>query len=102
MIRTANTGVSAFIDSRGSVFSRKEADGFARILQDEETGSTFIRGSLPANVEIDLNPPITIYARIGDAFSITLGVVALLAAAGATVVSTRRKKATSPQRESQS
>ena len=101
MIRAANTGVSAFIDSRGSVFSRKEADGFPRILQDEETGSTFIRGSLPANVEIDLNPPTTIYAMIGDAFSLSLGVIALLITSGCVIVSRCRKKSISPEHENQ-
>lgn len=78
MIRAANTGVSAFVDPRGSVFSRKEQDGFARILRDGESGSTFIRGSLPGTVEVDLAPPITLYTRAGDLFSITLGAIALL------------------------
>ena len=93
MIRAANTGVSAFIDSRGSVFSRKEADSFARILRDDETGSTFIRGSLPANVEIDLNPPVTIYARIGDTFSITLGLIALVAVSTRLLITLLHRKA---------
>lgn len=92
MIRAANTGVSAFIDSRGSIFSRKEADGFARILRDDETGSTFIRGSLPANVEVDLNPPVTIYARIGDAFSVTLGLIALLTVTTRIIIILLRRK----------
>jgi apolipoprotein N-acyltransferase len=92
MIRAANTGVSAFIDSRGSVFSRKEADNFARILRDDETGSTFIRGSLPANVEIDLNPPVTIYARIGDAFSIILGLIALVAVCARILITLLHRK----------
>ncbi|MEM9017593.1 MAG: nitrilase-related carbon-nitrogen hydrolase, partial [Verrucomicrobiota bacterium] len=77
MIRAANTGVSGFIDERGSLFDRRRPDGFPRILRDEETGSTYIRGSLPATVEIDLNPPTTIYATIGDAFSIGMGIFAL-------------------------
>ncbi|MDF1659969.1 MAG: apolipoprotein N-acyltransferase, partial [Verrucomicrobiales bacterium] len=78
MIRAANTGVSGFIDTRGSIFDRRgHGNDNPRILQDEETGSTYIRGSLPGRVEIDLNPPMTIYARYGDAFSITLGLVAL-------------------------
>lgn len=78
MIRAANTGVSGFIDTRGSIFDRRgHADDFPRILQDEETGSTYIRGSLPGRVEVDLNPPITLYARFGDAFSIALGLLAL-------------------------
>lgn len=89
MIRAANTGVSGFIDERGSVYDRRSNDKFARILQDEETGSTYIRGSIPANVEVDLNPPMTFYARYGDVFSIGMGVVALLAAALAIFKSSR-------------
>lgn len=78
MIRAANTGVSGFIDPRGSIFDRRgRGSENPRILQDEETGSTYIRGSLPGRLEIDLNPPMTVYARIGDAFSIALGVIAL-------------------------
>ncbi len=79
MIRAANTGVSGFIDTRGSIFDRRgHGSDNPRILKDEETGSTYIRGSLPGRLEVDLNPPTTIYARIGDAFSITLGGIALL------------------------
>ena len=78
MIRAANTGVSGFIDTRGSTFDRRSSDAFPRILQDEESGSTFIRGSIPGSLEVDLNPPMTIYARIGDLFSITLGSIAAL------------------------
>jgi len=78
MIRAANTGVSGFIDTRGSIFDRRgHGDDNPRILQDEVTGSTYIRGSLPGRVEIDLNPPMTVYARYGDAFSVTLGIIAL-------------------------
>lgn len=77
MIRASNTGVSGFIDERGSLFDRRAADSFPRILQDEETGSTYIRGSMPANVQVDLNPPVTVYARIGDSFSVCLGLFAL-------------------------
>lgn len=78
MIRAANTGVSGFIDDRGSIYSRKKGDSFPRILQDEESGSTYIRGSLPGTVLVNLSPPTTIYAAIGDAFSIVLGLVALV------------------------
>ena len=81
MIRAANTGVSGFIDERGSVYDRRSTDKFARVLRDEESGSTHIRGSIPANVEVNLNPPMTIYARYGDVFSVGMGVLALLAAA---------------------
>lgn len=81
MIRAANTGVSGFIDERGSVFGREGNDRFPRILRDEESGSTYIRGSLPATLKVDLNPPMTVYARYGDAFSLGMGLIALAAAA---------------------
>ncbi|MEM7698636.1 MAG: apolipoprotein N-acyltransferase, partial [Verrucomicrobiota bacterium] len=78
MIRAANTGVSAFIDERGSVYDREDSSGFARILADEETGSTYIRGSLPGTVRVALDPPVTFYARHGDIFSAGLGGLALV------------------------
>lgn len=78
LIRAANTGVSAFIDDRGSVYDRTSMSPYPRILLDEESGSTYIRGSLPGDVLVDLNPPVTFYARYGDVFSITLGIIALL------------------------
>tara|TARA_R110002096_G_scaffold119495_4_gene258959 strand:+ start:1602 stop:3317 length:1716 start_codon:yes stop_codon:yes gene_type:complete len=94
MIRAANTGVSAFIDTRGSVFSRNNNDNFPRIIRDEESGSTFIRGSLPGTVEVDLNPPVTIYARYGDTFSIALGSLALLAAIFCGIRNRKKRKTT--------
>lgn len=77
LIRAANTGVSGFIDERGSIYSREEGSAFPRILRDEESGSTFIRGSLPATLQLDVDPPITIYAKFGDWFAVLLGMVAL-------------------------
>ncbi len=79
MIRCANTGVSGFIDERGSVYDRTGREKGERILRDPMTGSSFIRGSLPATLVVDLDPPITIYARIGDAFSVGMGAFALVA-----------------------
>jgi len=80
MIRTANTGVSGFIDEYGSVHDRTGREPGPRIVRDPETGATAIRGSLPATLAVALDPPATIYGRIGDAFSIALGLVALAAA----------------------
>lgn len=80
LIRAANTGVSGFIDERGSIYSREEGSAFPRILRDEESGSTFIRGSLPATIHLDADPPLTIYARFGDWFAVGLGFVALVTA----------------------
>ena len=81
MIRAANSGISAFIDSRGSLYEHDSQDTYPRILRDEATGSTRIRGSLPGTVEVDLNPPMTIYARMGDTFSVVMGGLSLLATA---------------------
>lgn len=80
MIRAANTGVSGFIDERGSLYDRKGSSRLPRILRDEESGSTYIRGSLPATLQVDLNPPVTFYARYGDAFSVGMGAIALAVA----------------------
>ncbi|MDF1861997.1 MAG: apolipoprotein N-acyltransferase [Verrucomicrobiales bacterium] len=93
MIRAANTGVSGFIDERGSVYDRRATDNFQRILRDDESGSTYIRGSIPGNVEVNLNPPMTLYARFGDLFSIGMGLFALLFAT-LSVAKSRKQVAT--------
>jgi apolipoprotein N-acyltransferase len=77
MIRAANTGVSGFIDERGSVYDRTGREKSERILRDGASGSTYIRGSLPATLAIDLDPPVTVFARVGDSFSIAMGLIAL-------------------------
>lgn len=82
MIRCANTGISGFIDEFGSIFDRTGRESGPRIIRDPETGETALRGSLPATLAIPLHPPRTIYARIGDTFSILMGLIALLAALG--------------------
>lgn len=92
MIRAANTGVSAFIDSRGSLYEQDSRDTFPRILRDENSGSTRIRGSLPGTVKVDLNAPVTIYARFGDAFSIVMACIALLVVVYAAVRRRKRNK----------
>jgi len=68
MVRAANTGVSCFIDTFGYVTSR---------LANPETGSTFIEGCLPGEVKIPSLPEMTFYARHGDAFSISMVLLAL-------------------------
>jgi apolipoprotein N-acyltransferase len=77
LIRAANTGVSGFIDEWGSLYDREGRSREPRILRDAESGSTYIRGSLPATIAVDLDPPITFYARYGDAFSVMMGLFAL-------------------------
>ncbi|NLT71668.1 MAG: apolipoprotein N-acyltransferase [Verrucomicrobiaceae bacterium] len=79
MIRAANTGVSGFIDEWGSLYDREGRSRQPRILRDAESGSTYIRGSLPATITVDLHPPMSFYARHGDVFSVGMGCFALLA-----------------------
>lgn len=80
MVRAANTGVSGFVDERGSVHDRTGGESGPRILRDPETGSTYLRGSLPGTVRVPVDPTTTLYARFGDAFSVGMGLLALAAA----------------------
>ncbi len=95
MARSANTGVSGFIDENGSL-EYPDAGGSVtgherlRVVQDPLTGNTFTTGTLPATLTLSKNPPITFYARFGDAFSATLGLVALGAAVAAFLGRRRR------------
>jgi apolipoprotein N-acyltransferase len=75
MLRCANTGVSAAIDSTGS--TAHPDTGKPQILTDEK-GSHFTRGSLLTDLRIPLHPSFSLYAIIGD-----WGVI-LLAVAGFT------------------
>ncbi len=102
MIRAANTGVSGFIDTRGSVFDQRSNDAYPRILRDEESGSTYIRGSLPASLQVDLDPPTTVFSKIGDSFSIGLGIIALLFVVGSTVSSIRQSRSRKKQTTTES
>lgn len=61
LVRAANTGVSAVIDTRGVVTAR---------LVDPETKSPFIQGVLPGDVALAKQPPVTVYARWGDWFAV--------------------------------
>jgi apolipoprotein N-acyltransferase len=63
MVRATNTGVSCFIDPCGRVLSK---------LIDPETGSTFIEGTLPGEVKVPRVGQITLYARFGDWFALTM------------------------------
>ena len=98
MARAANTGVSGFIDEYGSLEFPDAGPGTTgherlRVVQDPLTGNTFTMGTLPATVTVSKEPAITFFARVGDAFSITLGLIAA-AFAGVRFVSARRKKRT--------
>ena len=63
MVRATNTGVSCFIDTCGRIISK---------LSDPETGSSFIEGTLPGEVKVPQVGHITLYARFGDWFALTL------------------------------
>ncbi|MEO0417135.1 MAG: apolipoprotein N-acyltransferase, partial [Verrucomicrobiota bacterium] len=99
MIRAANTGVSGVIDARGSAYERNRfmlVDGekkpILRTIHDMDTGYTFISGSLPATIAIDRDPPTTIYAKIGDTFSIAMGSFATVYAAAYFWLTRRTRK----------
>jgi len=77
MIRAANTGVSCFIDELGSLYDRESNPPYERKIADDVTGSTFVTGVLPGTVRMQIDSPMTIYARFGDWFSIGLGCFAL-------------------------
>ncbi|MDZ4289012.1 MAG: apolipoprotein N-acyltransferase [Prosthecobacter sp.] len=63
MCRATNTGVTCFIDTKGREVSR---------LADPETKSTFIEGCLPGEILVPSKPVMTLYARYGEWFPITL------------------------------
>ena len=74
LLRSANTGVSAAVDSTGS--TAHPDTGAPQILRDA-SGNHFTRGSLLAEVDVPLHPGFSLYARIGDWGLIGLAVVAL-------------------------
>lgn len=63
MVRATNTGVSCYIDTCGRIISK---------LSDPETGSSFVEGTLPGEVKVPRSGHITLYARFGDWFALTL------------------------------
>jgi apolipoprotein N-acyltransferase len=79
MVRAANTGITCAIDDFGSLADRSDGSGAERVLADPVDGSTFIEGTMPATLSLRKNPPITIYARVGDAFTLLAGAIALIA-----------------------
>lgn len=77
MLRCANTGVSAAIDSTGS--TAHPDTGKPQILNDAK-GSHFTRGSLLVDTKVPLQPSFSLYARIGDWGVIGLAIGALVLA----------------------
>lgn len=64
MLRCANQGVTAAITATG-VTVHPDGGGSLQELRDAK-GSPFTRGHLLAEVDIPKNPPLTLYAMIGD------------------------------------
>jgi apolipoprotein N-acyltransferase len=64
MLRCANTGVSAAVTATG-VTIHPDGSGKRQELRDGN-GSHFTRGHLLAEIDIPKNPPLTLYAVIGD------------------------------------
>ena len=77
MLRCANTGVSAAIDSTGS--TAHPVTGKPQVLVDEK-GSHFTRGSLLAELDVRLQPSFSLYAWIGDWGVISLALAGLVIA----------------------
>jgi apolipoprotein N-acyltransferase len=75
MLRCANNGVSAAVDTTGS--TGHPDTGAPQIIADP-VGSHFTRGALLTELDIPLDPPTTLYARIGDWGLAILSLVALL------------------------
>lgn len=75
MLRCANTGVSAAIDSTGS--TAHPDTGQPQVLVDAR-GSQFTRGSLLTELNVPLHPSTTLYALVGDWGVITLSLLGLL------------------------
>jgi apolipoprotein N-acyltransferase len=75
MLRCANTGVSAAIDTRGS--TAHPDTGTAQVLVDD-AGSHFTRGSLLVELDVPAEPGFSLYAAAGDAPLIVLAMAGWL------------------------
>ena len=74
MLRCANTGVSAAVDTCGST---AHPDTAARQVIADATGNSFTRGSLLAELNVPLEPATTLYGLIGDGGIILVTLVTL-------------------------
>jgi apolipoprotein N-acyltransferase len=77
MLRCANSGVSAALDSTGSTV---HPDTGARQVLTDAKGSHFTRGSLLTELKIPLRPSFSLFAVIGDWGIIGLAAVGLVLA----------------------
>jgi apolipoprotein N-acyltransferase len=78
MLRCANTGVSAAIDSTGTT-THPLTGNPQRLLNAE--GSHFTRGALLTELDVPLHPSLTLYALVGDWGVISLALLGVLTAA---------------------
>ncbi len=74
MLRCANTGVSAAINTCGST---AHPDTAAPQVLTDSTGSHFTRGSLLTELDVPLVPTLTLYALIGDGGIMALALFAI-------------------------
>jgi apolipoprotein N-acyltransferase len=65
MARSCNTGVTCFVDTKGRIAKTDK-------LADATSRSTFVRGVLSKEMALEKQPPLTFYARFGDAFSVLM------------------------------
>jgi len=72
MARAANTGVTGFIGSDGRMNHEDRLEG-------AKTGSVFVKGAKPKELQLLKNPPMTFYAEHGDLFSMVMLGISLLA-----------------------
>lgn len=77
MVRAANTGLTVMYDHVGNVVKTPAGDD-AVVAADEGKTGHFTADWVFADVEMPTRGPITVYARIGDAFSWICGAVVLL------------------------
>ena len=78
MVRCANNGVTAFIDSLGRV---------THVLSDPD-GNIFAEGVLSAEIQIPVNPPTTFYMKKGEIFA-SACLIATFAALGVAAIRRR-------------
>jgi apolipoprotein N-acyltransferase len=75
MIRCANNGVSAAVDTTGS--TAHPDTGKPQILADAN-GSNFTRGSLLTQLNVPVQPTFSLYAIIGDWGVIVISIIGLV------------------------
>lgn len=74
MLRCANSGVSAAVDTTGS--TAHPDTGKSQVIRDDN-GSHFTRGSLLVELDVPLKPSFSLYVIIGDWGIIGLALIAL-------------------------